>query len=175
MIIIVRPKFHIKAYRPCDLSTVLRQTLWDRSFRAFLCRGPAQMECIITSSHSNMRYWPIMTHLLSQTVQRTCSSMSDLRSPQMLSFSRIATQIFDQSWRIYTLSENLQKTFIWPDLLQKMYLLQRHKSPYLIITSCELPPILTPSIKVVIDKRQDFGQPRIRTFGSICLPCGVNS
>ena len=63
----------MKAYRPCDLSTVLRQTLWDRSFRDFLCRGPGQMECI-TSSHSNMRYWPIMTHLLSQTVQRTCSS-----------------------------------------------------------------------------------------------------
>ena len=147
MIIIVRPKFHMKTYRPCDLSTVLRQTLWDRSFCAFLCRGPGQMECIITSSHSNMRYWPIMTHLLSQTVQRTCSSNV---GPQISSNAII---IFDQSWRIYTLSVNLQKTFIWSDLLQKMYLLQRHKSPYLIITSCELPPILTPSIKVVIDKR----------------------
>ena len=69
MIIIVRPKYHMEAYRPCNLSTVLRQTLSDRSFRDFLCQGPGQMECI-TSSHSNMRNWPIMTHLLSQTVQR---------------------------------------------------------------------------------------------------------
>ena len=25
-----------------------------------------------------------------------------------------------------------------------------------------------------INKGYDFGQPRIRTFGSICLPCGIN-
>ena len=110
------------------------------------------MECI-TSSHSNMRYWPITTHILSQTVQRTCSSnVGPQISSNAIIFSHSNAKIFDQSWRIYTLSENPQKTFIWSDLLQKMDLLQRHKSPYLIITSCELPSILTPSIKVVIDK-----------------------
>ena len=70
MIIIVRPKYQMEACRPCDLSTVLRQTLSDRSFCDFLCQGPGQMECI-TSSHSNMRNCLIMTNLLSQTVQRT--------------------------------------------------------------------------------------------------------
>ena len=84
MTITVRPKYQMEAYRPCDLSTVLRQTLSDRSFRDFLCQGPGQMECI-TSSHSNMRNWPIMMHCLSQTVQRTSSCCSTNVGPQISS------------------------------------------------------------------------------------------
>ena len=44
-------------------SMVLRQTSSDWGFHDFLCQGPSQMECIITSLHSNMRNWPIMMHL----------------------------------------------------------------------------------------------------------------
>ena len=64
----------------------------------FLCRGPCQMECI-TSSHSNMRYWPIMTHLLCQTVQRTCSSNV---GPQISSNAIIFSHSNANIWPIMT-------------------------------------------------------------------------